>query len=69
MAAPLIWPVESTNRGTSSISANPNGRRASMGGGTVSHAGKYGVLGISIGKREWREVERIMGKEKRSFVG
>ena len=69
MAAPLIWPAESTNRGTSSVSTNPNERRASMGGGTVSHAGKSGVLGISIGKREWREVERIKEKEKRSFVG
>ena len=59
-----MWPTESTNKGTSSVSANPNERRASMGGGTMSHAEKSGVLGISIGQRGWREVWENKGKLK-----
>ena len=47
---PRIWSAGSTNRGTFSVFANPKQRKASMGGGTMSHAGKSRVLGISIAK-------------------
>ena len=63
MTAPRIWLAESTNKGTSSFSANPNERRASTRGGAMSHIGKSGVLGISMAKVKIEEVERIKEEE------
>ena len=47
---PRIWPAGSTSRGTSSVSASLKQHKVSMGGGMMFHAGKSGVLGISIAK-------------------
>ena len=58
-----MWPAESTSRGTSSISVSLKQRRAYMRGGTASHAGKSGILGISMAKVKIEEVERIKEEE------
>ena len=63
MAAPQIWPAKSTNRGTSSVSANPKQCRASKGVGMVSHAGKSGILGISMAKGKIEKFETIREEE------
>ena len=48
MTAPQICPAESTSRGTSLVFDSLKEHKASIGCGTVSHAGKFGVLGISM---------------------
>ena len=51
VTSPRMWPEESTNRGMTSISNSPKQRKESMGGGTISHTGKFGVLGTSIAEK------------------
>ena len=60
---PRIWPVESTSRGTFSVSASPKQRKASRGGGTMSHTGKSVVLGISMAEGRLRNLR----EERREF--
>ena len=48
MTAPQIWPAESTSKGRSSFFDSLKEHKASIGGGTVSHAEKSSVLGISM---------------------
>ena len=64
-----MWPEESTSRGTSLVSNNPKYCRASMGGSTMSHASKSGVLGIFIVEKNEKSVKRKEKKEKRGFGG